>query len=118
MDSTEKTLLLEIRDTVVQLRTVVLGTDGYRGMHGDMEQLGEDVQSMRGQIGEINQKLPSFQTVVGCQMVHQGEELRRTSEKRAREDRQERRKLTVREWVLIVLTAIGLLSSTTIAIIK
>lgn len=118
-------LLLQINDNVVELRTVVLGTNGFRGMQGMIEDMGVELGEAKGAIVDINQKLLSYRTVNGCEDIHTGLEKRAedekkivVAEKKEVDSKKERRKMTTREWLTIIIAAMGVASTAIIALVK
>ncbi len=118
-------LLLQINDNVVELRTVVLGTNGFRGMQGMIEDMGVELGEAKGAIVDINQKLLSYRTVEGCADIHTSLEKRAEAEKKTEIEKKkdkistkERRKMTTREWLMIVIAAMGVASTAVITLVK
>lgn len=92
-------LLLQISKDVTELRTVVLGTNGFHGMQGIIETMGLELGEAKNAIVTFNQKLLSYQTVDGCLGIHADMEKRAES----RALTKERKKMTRREWIAIVI---------------
>jgi len=125
LDDERDRLLLQINEGVVELRTVVLGTNGFRGMQGLMEDMGHELNETKNDVVDVKQKLLSFRTLESCDTIH-NELVESAKEEAAAKaimkqgviEKKDKAKMTVREWVLIVITALGVLSGLAVAIIK
>ena len=103
VDTERDTMLLEIRDTVVELKTVVLGTNGFKGLLGD-------VDDVRADVNVLKDVIPTLQTKNGCAMVHFAIDKKEAEEAEATKavaKAKERRKMSLREVLLILATLVG-----------
>lgn len=118
-------LLLQINKNIIELRTVVLGTNGFRGMQGMMEEMRAELDETKEVVQRITNKLNLYQTIDRCEEIHniikeedEKRDIREEEEKKERIEKRERRKMSVREWVMVVITALGVLSGIIATLMK
>jgi hypothetical protein len=87
-DSERDTLLRDISENVVELRTVILGVNGFPGMQGNL-------QTLVGKVEGIEKTIPTLQTKAEC-----------TGIRKSAVSHEEHHKLTRREWIMIMLTSV------------
>jgi len=97
--TTRDNFLTEIRDKLVQLHTVVLGTNGDKGMHGELREVS-------GKVQYIEKQLPFLQTKDGCIESRESCVKNFDAERKRRIDEKEKKGLTRREQIMLVFTAV------------